>query len=252
LTSLYFDDQGNIKADQWPEYVNGPSGFKASVDNWLGYLVKQSLVTPGKIPAAKPAFQIEAKDPGSTGNFITVEFKNITPDPKVPGNTTVDVTVTETDTYPLLTPDTLEKVIGKTSGGGSRPGLVFLATPTPILPAVGGGDLKSAGVGKPFVFDFAGAFTVQAKHDDPDAGLTNVQVTAVDTGAKTFTLTATWKKPAVAVKLSDLGTTFAYELTVTPPKGGFADPPAAGTVTLTGGADPVSVSAVKAQATVTS
>jgi len=252
LTSLYFDDQGTIKADQWPEYGSGTAQFKKNVDGWLSYLSKQSLLSPGKAPTAKPAFQIGARDPGSTGNFITVEFRNVVPDTKVPGNTTADVTVTETDTYTLLTPDTLEKVIGKSSGGGSKPGLVFLATATPILPAAGGGDLKSAGVGKPFIFDFAGAFTVQSKHDEADAALTNVKISAIDPVAKTFTLIATWKKTAPAVKLSDLGTTFGYELTVTPPKGVFSDPPAAGTVTLTGGSDPISVSAVKAQATVVS
>jgi hypothetical protein len=251
LRSLYFDGStGQIKADHWPEYGAGSPGFKSAVDGWLGYLVKQSLLVSGTAPPPQPAFSIKARDTGSTGNFVTVKFESIVVDKNTPGNTTADVTVTETDTYTGLTAATVGNVIGTSAGGGSQPGLVFVASNNPTLPgAASGGKLQSAGVGKPFQFDFGGAFTVQAKRDDPEAANTQVDVKDIDTNAKTFTLTAVWQKKASGVKLSDLNTKFGYEIVVTAPAGGFA-PPAQGTVTLTGGSD--AMAAAAAQATVVS
>jgi len=251
LSSLYFDGStGQIKADHWPEYGSGSGSFKKAVDGWLAYLVKQSLLVSGTAPPPQPAFSIKARDTGSTGNFVTVDFENITVDKNTPGNTTADVIVTETDNYTGLNAATVGNVIGTSAGGGSRPGLVFVASNNPTLPgAASGGKLQSAGAGKPFQFDFGGAFTVQAKHDEAEAVNTQVDVKDIDTNAKTFTLTAVWQKKALGVKLSDLGTKFAYEIVVTPPAGGFA-PPASGPVTLTGGSD--AIAAAPAQATVVS
>jgi hypothetical protein len=248
LSAFVFDASGAVNIN--PQFPAIDASVQKALLDWVGYLAKQSLLTPGDTPAPQPALLIQARDPGSTGNFITVDIENVQVKAQI-GDSTADVTVTETDTYAGLTPATLEQVIGKISGGGSRPGLVFLVSQPDktILPAVSAGVRSGA---KPYTFDFAGVFKVQAKHDDEDGKLTTVNVTAVDTNAKTFTLVATWTKSANAVKLSDLidpnKTPFAYELAVTAPAGGLKSVPTAGVVTLSGGID--AQPAASAQATV--
>lgn len=243
LTALYFDSSGKIKAEQWPAYTANPA-LQAPVDQWLAYLVKQGLITPGNIPAPKPAFQVEAKDPGSNGNTITVQISKVTADLVTPGNSTADVTVTETNTYSNLSPATILGVIGKVANTGSRPGLVFCSTIPPAMPpAAISGNLA----GSPPVFDVGGAFTLQGKEDVPAAPLTTITIQDVDAGTQTFTLIATWTKTVKAVAMSALDTQFGYVIHVS---GAVTAPPAAGTITLTGGADAMTVKATKAAATV--
>ena len=242
LSALYFDGTGQIKADKWPTYTATPT-IQAPVDNWLSYLVGQGLVAAGDVAPPKPAFEVEARDPGANGNTITIEISNVTPDTATPGNSTADVTVTETDVYAGLGPATLGAVIGTLTTTGSRPGLVRLATGSPGLPAAMQGDLA----GSPPALAVGSAFTLQAKADEPAAVATHVVVKDVNTGDSTFGLEATWTKSAAGMKLSDFDDEFDYVVHLAGPVGA---PPAEGTVTLVGGADSLAVSAAKAKGTV--
>lgn len=244
LSALYFDSAGSIKADHWPTYSATPS-IQPAVNSWLGYLVDQGLLSPGAAPAPVPAFQLQARDAGSNGNFITVSFTNIAPAAK-PADTKVDASVTETDTYTFLSPSTISGVLGASAGTGTRPGLVFLASKNPSLPVAGSGVLA----GNPPQFVVPGAFTLQGVHSEADATLTTVTIQDVDASAQTFTLIVSWQKSATGVKLSDLDGQFKYVVDIIPPAGGFTVPPAAGVVTLAGGTDPVSITPSQARATV--
>jgi len=254
LSALYFDSTGTIQTDKWPEWGSPvlTAKDKSGITNWLAYLVQQSLLVPGTAPLPPPAILIQAAEAGSSGNNIIVEIDTVTPGTPV-GTTTANVTVTETDTYPGITIETVANVIGRTAGGGSQPGLVFLASPgdPTAVPTAGTFALAEqppAGSGI-FQHDFNNNFVVQARGTGADAGLTTVAISNVG-GDGAFTLTATWKKPATPtpVALQDLEATFKYELDISAPQpAGFAVP-SAGTVSLTGGSD--AVSAVAAQATI--
>lgn len=242
LTALYFNDQGQIKADKWPLYTSQPA-LQAPIDKWLSYLVRQGLVAPGDVPPPLPAFTVEARDAGANGNAITIEIDNVTPDTATPGHSTADVTVTETDTYAGLTPSNLAATIGTLSAAGTRPGLVRLATSSPALPAAVEGDLA----GSPPAFAAGTAFTLQSKVDDAEALTTHVVIKDVNTGQNSFTLVATWTKSVTGMQIDDLDSEFGYVVQLV---GTVSAPPAEGTVTLVGGADPLSVAAAKAKGTV--
>jgi len=265
LSAFYFDDKSAIQIDSSFLPVPSVPNLQTALSLWLNYLVNQAMLSPGQTPMPQPALLIQARDPGSTGNFISVKLANVTAAKPVQ-NSTVDVTVTETDTYVGLTLDTIDKVIGKASGGGSRPGLVFLAStidpnntklPTGSLP-ISATPKAPANPGDSYEFTFGtgpSAFTLQAKHPDTEGQFTTVTITKIEADGKTFTLVAEWKKPQqTGVKLSDLAdstkTPFLYELVITPPSGGFTSAPAAGTITLAGGID--AQPAASAQATVPS
>jgi hypothetical protein len=253
LAALYFDTTGQIHAEQWPEWTALDTPTQNAVNGWLKYLVQQSLLVAGAAHLPVPAILIQAAEPGSSGNNISVEIDSVTPETPVE-NTTANVTVTETDTYLGLTLGTVGNVIGASAGGGTQPGLIFLAstgTPAEVPAAGSGGPLTETSPGsKIFQFDFKNNFVVQAKTESEDGGFTSVLITNVQPDG-TFTLTATWKKPGAPtpVALKDLASTFQYELAISAPSGGFAVP-AAGTVTLIGGSD--AVGAVAAQGTILS
>lgn len=265
LSAFYFDDKGAIQINSSFLPAVPDSNLNNALPLWLNYLVNQALLSPGQTPTPQPAFSIQALDPGSTGNFISVKLANVNAAKPVP-NSTVDITVTETDTYSGLTLDTLDKVIGTSSGGGSRPGLVFLASkipkntplpagPVPISPT---STTPPANPGDSYQFTFGvspNTFSLQAKHPGVEGQFTTVTITKIEADGKTFTMVAEWKKPQqTGVKLSDLAdstkTPFAYELVITPPSGGFTVAPAAGTITLAGGID--AQPSANAQATVPS
>jgi hypothetical protein len=237
LSALYFDSGITLKTDS-PLYAQ----HRHALDGWLAYLQSNGLVTPAPQPPPTAAMVITAAGTGSSGNDIAIAFTNVQVDP-VTQDTTFDATLTQTDTYPGLTPETLTDVIGTAPDTGSRPGLIYVSSGgTPAQPANGAVALNVAG--PPFTFDVsdgqgATAFSLRTRSDDADAADTAVTITAADdpSSPTTFTLTATWTKQATGIHASDLGTSFAYEITVAAPPGGQLLPPAPGRVVLRGGSD---------------
>lgn len=246
LGAIFFDGT-TVKAEGDVYNAN-----KAAADAWLSYLTQVGLLTPDNDPPIKPAMKVTAKDGGSNGNLIQVAVANVVPDLGTPANTKFDMTVTETDTYAGLKPGTIQLVLG--DGGtkaGTQPGLVVLPGGVPTdLPAVtpetalAGGPPAALAIAKKT--GAGNAFTLQAKASTADGSLTSVAISDVNDVAGTFTLTVKWKKLATGIKATDAAATFTYELTVAAPDSGPLGPPAAGTYSLSGGSDPVTLPAVSA------
>jgi hypothetical protein len=228
LSSIFFDG-GAIHAEG--AIYNA---HKAAADDWLTYLAKTGEIVPDAQPPSKTAMVIQAKNPGSNGNFIQIQFSN--PDNTDPNNVKFDAAVTETDTYPGLTPATIQPALTAQSG------LVFLTGAAPTeLPKPGTYPLAVVSPNTAATADIpknsgsGNAFTLQARADGADGGLT--QATIKDVTTTSFTLVAAWKKTATQITASDLGSAFDYEITVSAPSGGSISAPAAGTVNLSGGSD---------------
>jgi hypothetical protein len=236
LSHLYFDAAGALKTDS-TLYAQ----HQARIDAWLDYLKKQGLVTPAPQPPPAPAMVIKAKDRGSAGNNITLTFSN--PRKDAQHNDIFDASLTETDTYPDLTPDTIKDVLGPAPGSGSKPGLVYVSSAgAPTQPADGDYQLGGNGPYTVDVHDVHGnvAFTLTSKAQNAEALHTAVHITGAADPNKpnTFTLVAEWtKQPAVGITPGALEGNFAYEITVSPPEGGQLRAPAPGTVALRGGSD---------------
>ena len=249
LNLIAFGPSG-VDATAWPGYATN----KVLVDKWLASLVQRQLLRPGDAPTAAPALLIKARDKGSEGNTIAIAFSNVSPPAAVPGDTTADVTVTVTQTWPGLTITTLSDHLGTTATNGDRPGLATLKPGTVVLPAIGTAPFAGTptAIWSPAKQDgtAGAAFTLNARNnDDPDSVMPRGRISAVNVGAGTFTLELSWQKTAIAAKLSTLGAVFAYVITVAPAGAAFA-PPAPGVITLVGGADAASNPATNAQATV--
>ncbi len=241
LSLLQFADASSApNALAWPGYAGYNAAAKAQIDSWLAELAKEDRLTPGAAPPPAPAFSIAARDPGSAGDGIKLYFTKVAPNAATPEKTAVDVTVQATQTYPGLTLLTLVPILGRKTpaAAGSRPGLVLPDADPAGMPSAFEGDVGAApaSVAVPR-FGGGTAFTLLAARGGADAKLIHVKISQVDQGAGTFTLTTTWTKSATGVALADLQTQFAYLLTVTAPAAGFANPPATGQVTLTGGSD---------------
>lgn len=223
--------------------LGGPLAGNLEATTWLSYLNQQGLVTAGSSPTNPPAFSIAARDAGSAGNDITIAFSNIQLDTANPSQTKLDVTVATTQTYPGLTTASIVTLLGTAPLAGSQPGLAYVGTPPTALPAAT--SAAAAFTGSPLAYAIPGTDGILlATHATPaeaaDAALLTGAIAAA-TAAK-FTLVLAWTKTAAGVALADLNATFAYLISVTAPPGpgGFAHPPAAGTVTLQGGSDPTS------------
>ncbi len=248
LTALRFDDKGLLSADAWTLY----SIYKSSVDPWIASLRTSQLFVAGPAAAPKPAMVITAANAGAAGNNIQVTFDNVTPDPADPTNpakTTFNVTIVETDSYPLLSIDAASPVFVKTVLGtekvaGTQPGLVEIPDgETPKLPKAG---IDKLGGGSPtvksnYVVNEASgagnAFTVRARQNGVDGDKTVVTIGNIDPVAKTFSLVAKWSDTITGLKLADLPAKLSgYEITVAAPASGTFGVPAPGTVVLSGGA----------------
>src|SRR5262245_36283160 len=70
LTAVFFD--GNAVKAEGDLY----NANKAIADPWLAYLAKNRLLVPDANPPTKTAMVVKARDPGSSGNFIQIEFTN--------------------------------------------------------------------------------------------------------------------------------------------------------------------------------
>jgi hypothetical protein len=227
-----------------------PSAIQTILNPLLPSLVSQGFIWSAPPPAAAPVFTITAVEGGTIGDAINITFSN----PVGATSTTpaaVDVSVSVNQVYSGLTLATVGAVIGTSANGGSTPGLAFLATTGKLT------ELPIASV-TPFTLQDANyiaaipsgvaaaptAFTLQALNAQADALNLSVVVSAVT--ASTFTMTVKWQKTVPAVPLKDLTTLnnqFGFVLKFAPPPigappAGYA-PPAAGTITLQGGVDPV-------------
>lgn len=246
LSAITFGPNG-VDASAWPSYTAN----KAVVDGLLKQMVAQGLISPGTKSAAVPSLKITASEPGQTGNATTVTFAN-------PSSSagTVDVTVTANETYPGLTLGTIGNVLGTSAAQAN--GLVFLESNNNKSPKSSSGNI-SGGPNFDYIVpepggDAAGAFTLKAAAaglSDADAQLIKIVVTPDPLPATTFTLKASWTKTATGVTLATLESAtnpFAILVSFTGAAGGPL--PAAGTVSLLGGAAATSSPAVNATATV--
>jgi hypothetical protein len=249
LSAIYFDSNG-VQGSGWAGYVLNNS----IVDAVLKQCVEEGLLTPGTQAPAPVAFTMTAVNAGTEGNQITVTFSNPQAAP-APGTVTVEVSVTEV--YSGLTPATVGNVLGTTAAPGS--GLVFVSASTSNMPVAFTGTLKGVASFDCVVpdagGDAGGAFTVAAASQSADAANIQIQVQPDTPPAQTFTLTAVWSKTAANIAVETLGSgatnPFAAQVTF----GGItaASPlPAAGTITLQGGAGATSSAAVAATASVSS
>lgn len=232
LTDVFFEDN-QVKA-QGALYTANKTLF----DGYLGHLVKTGLLVSGSPPAANPALVIKAKTAGAAGNFIQVEIKNL--DSSVPPK--FDASVSETDTYNNLKPDTVQKVLAEQPGLVLIPGVAPAATAVPkagTYPLAIAGAATAATADIPLHAGAGNAFKVQAKADGAEGERTTVEIKDVDAVKSTFTLVATWKKSAASkIAATELGTTFSYEIEVSAPAGSASvGTPLPGTITLSGGSD---------------
>src|SRR5260370_8620296 len=105
LSDLAFDASGNLIPTGWPLYQQ----HKATVDSLLNYLRSTGAIYPAPSPPPAPAMVIEAKAKGSSGNNIQIAFSKVgTSDPN--DATKFDAQLSETDTYPGLTKDTIKAI----------------------------------------------------------------------------------------------------------------------------------------------
>jgi hypothetical protein len=251
LSAIYFDDSGALKANRWPLY----STHSAAVDRLLTRLKREGVLRAGQQPAAKPAFTATAITAGATV-LIEIEIANVVPDTGAPPNSKADFKVTETDTYTEVETAKLKDIVGVVTGGGKRPGLVFVdSAAAPELPKAGPYAMTAAAAGDPgtvAVLKNTGAgpaFSLQTRANGPDAILTAIEIKDVDVPSSKFTLIAKWTKSANAQAMTGLAGAFVYVVTIAAPAGGFLAP-AAGKVVLAGGSDAVAIDAVKASATI--
>jgi hypothetical protein len=253
LTALSFDASGALKPDNWPGYA----AHKTQIDPFFQRLQAEGTIQKGVASPAKPAFTVTAVTPGSSSVVVVMTIANVVPNVGTPASSTADVSATETDTYLKLPLAKLIETIGNVANGGTVPGLAFVTGAAPTdLPAVGSYPfaIASPGSAATAAIPKSGGgttFTLQARSSSADGALLTANVSDVDAGTQSFTLVLTWTKSVTAHAISALATDFAFVAVITPPTGGYLAP-AAGTITLAGGADAVVQPAVKASATVLS
>ena len=235
---------GTISVDEsaWTLYGNYSADDKAKIAALLGEYSSQQQLTVAPAPTTHPALTLVAAFKGTSGNNITADIK-VTPDPHAPRDptmATMDFTIKAKEVYTGLTTDTLAQVFGDGTTPGSQPGLA-----TVDAASVDKTKLPHEGFSASFhapaapidhakldVVDDASAtiFTLVARDPGNDGKFTKATVSAVDTTAKTFTLTLEWQNtvtgarlPTIAQDLAPLG----YEVTVKPPPSGIFSLPAA-------------------------
>src|SRR5262249_51252533 len=135
ISALSFGDDGKLSVKNWPPYSNADN--QKAVDPFLSRLFAAGLLRASANLQTKPSFMATAVTPGESV-LIEIEIKNVVPSTAVPADTKADFTVTESETYTGLEPGKLKDTIGTTSGGGKKPGLVFVSSAgAPDLPKAG-------------------------------------------------------------------------------------------------------------------
>jgi hypothetical protein len=251
LGALSFDN-GAIKISGWVPPAGTPLN---KVEDWLKHVLQQDLLTAATV-AVGPAFDIEAKHPGASGNTISIKITKVAKKDPL-GDSLLDVEANFEQVYTDLTTGNLVATLGTTEDGGTKPGLVFVVAPTapqPTMPADFAGAVAGTAPPKVNIPDKADgtktAFALQAPGDGGSP--TEFKVVVAATAAAKFDLTVSWKKTLTDVKLSDLDAQLGYVVKITPPADGFKTLPALGEIKLLGGKDPSAIPSAKAKATVRS
>jgi uncharacterized repeat protein (TIGR02059 family) len=244
--ALTFNPNGSLAVA--PQYA----AFKTP---WLDYLFSTGVIQPAPISLPAPAMNISAATPGAQGNNISVTITITQPNPD-PTLTMFSLQVQETDAWTGLTPATVMNILGTEKVVGSQPGLVhLLSTDTPTSPPAalaatsltGGSTQNNTFAALPIKGSGSSTvFNLQAKSVGDGGNATRISI-AVDDAAATFSITATWIQTVTGLTLGTIPTLLsgqsngavAYEILVSPPKGGvYGLPSSIGSpYTLSGGID---------------
>lgn len=262
LSVLYFDDKGlqiDKKRLQPTIDLDDPSHSddQKVIVAMLKSLVNDQVLQHDTTTPPAPAMKISAVSPGSAGNRITVQFKNITPDPSDPTNpkkTTFDATIHQTDIYTGLSIDPtktnyVKKVLGTETISAAQPGLVQAqdADSDPVsrpantnapISLIDGGDPSTSGhADLPKNGGGGNAFTLRARK--PGLASNQIQVTVSGVDSSTFNLKVDYNEDVPTIKTGDLpGKLNTYLTQVSLPDGVTSyGVPTPGTLTLVGGAE---------------
>ncbi len=251
LGALYFDAEGLLKADRWPDYAAN----QELIDTHVARLAKAGLLRAGGAPAARPAMLVEAITAGGSGVVIEIEIADVVAAGANPPASVAEFTVRETDTYQDIELDELDEVLGETPGEGTRPGLVFVSGGAAAeMPKAGVYPMAAAAAGDAATVEIPNtaedgiALTLETRSAGEDAEATEVEIADVDAATETLTLIVRWEKSA-QVAMTELADTFGHVVKITAPEGGFRAP-TVGKWTLGGGSDAVATEAVKASAVI--
>src|SRR6266852_2959591 len=204
------------------------------------------------IPLSELSYSADKVD---ASGWFTALGTAATPQVKQAATDWVGQLVSATQTYPGLTPATVQAVLGTSPGGGSAPGLAYAAPggPAPVLPrnmtqaaTASGGNWQVVLLVNDQTSN-ATALTLYTVGSGNGAGHTAVTVANANKAAGQFDLTVTWQFSATGLTAAafQADPNFSYLLDVEPPTvGGAVGTPGAGTVVLTGGADPTPATAV--------
>ncbi|UWZ81756.1 hypothetical protein [Occallatibacter riparius] len=231
LNQIFVTPNG-VDASSWPHF-----GANATlVPALLAKLVLQGAVSASTTPATPPSLTATAAHAGTGGNSITISFSSPSP-----AAGTVTITVAAKEVYKDMTPALIGTTLGTSAGAAE--GLVYVSDPgTGEMPGTFSGAISAGpdfNLAVPEAADSSKtAFTLAATSQDPAADAQLIKLDIVpDAGAPptTFTLTVSWTKTQTDVKLSSLSATnpFAYLVTFSGQSGPL---PAAGSITLKGGA----------------
>jgi hypothetical protein len=235
LNEIFVTPNG-VDASSWPHF----GANSTLVPALLAQLVSQGTISASTAPATPPSLTATAVQPGTGGNSITLSFSSPS---ATDGTVTIEVTAKEI--YKNQTPTSIDTTLGTTAAAAE--GLVYVSGSGTEMP----GSLSHL-IGPGPDFDLAvpeaadntkTAFTLAATSQDPGVELIQIDIVP-DAGAPptTFTLTVSWTKTKAGVTLSSLTTTNPYEYLVA--FSGQSGPlPAAGSITLKGGAAAKSASA---------
>lgn len=251
-----------VDSTVWPPLTRGDyqAPLPAQIAALLAELTKAQVFAPPVPAAPKPAMVISAADAGTAGNNITVEIALTLSADLDPTKATFNVTVTETQIYAGLSTATIKSVVGTETTPGSQPGLAHIVNASldlTLLPATLASTVFPTGTAgvkaKLNILDGSATptnvFTLEARKPGPGSQFATASISAVDSVAKTFTLTLKWKTKVTGAKLltiqNDLAP-LADEITVAPPSSGAFSVPAttAAPVALSGGSATASASAV--------
>jgi hypothetical protein len=246
LSALSFGDNG----------LDIPASYEEELQKWLKYLDKTGALKPSEKTEAQPAIAIVAKNSGKAGNNIKIEFKDIqkTVDPV---NSTFTAIITATEIYDLSFDKNstifIKKVLGLTTLINVK-GTATESTPKQLPYQLENGDDATKSTKAVESEPSGTAFTIEAKNKGKDGNDINIEISKVNTTAKTYTLTAIWNPTFKDIKLGDLPAELQGLqdiIEVTKPEGSEFAIPDAGVVVLNGGADKQDAIAAKAIATAT-
>ncbi len=248
LTALKFT-AGVLDIDTgiWPDTY--PAPLPDQIKALLSGMANGQMLVPPVVPAAKPAMTITAADPGTQGNNIRIDIVAHLSSNLDPTTAMFDLTATESETYPGLTMDTIESVVGTDAQAGSQPGIAHVLSGSVDKTKVPADQGPVAFPDTPGakstveILDDAGppnlVFKLEARRSGSGGSFGTATVSDVDTTAKTFTLRLQWSHAVTNAKLATLGTDLApltYLIAVSaPPSGSVSVPASTSNAALSGG-----------------